>query len=320
MRELRQKPKEDGTYSFSTKLKAGLIRYQAQLSSEINGKQKVIEQADDLVCGDAFLIEGQSNAVATDWGASKVDDISNPWVRTFGSLGGDGSKGWGYAVRREGNRWQIGYWGMDLANYLVKTQGVPICIVNGAVGGTRIDQHLPNAENRTDPSTIYGRWLGRLKEAHLTHGIRAVLWHQGEADQGADGPDGGYGCETYNDYFIQMAGAWKTDMPNIQHYYLFQIWPNACSQGGNRHSDKLRDVQRLLPRDFAHMSITTTIGIKPEGSCHYPAEGYAEMARLMIPLVEQYNYEKIPDGPITAPDLLKASYSKQRTERDRARI
>jgi len=34
-----------------------------------------------------------------------------------------------------------------------------------------------------------------------------------------------------------MSAAWKQDMPNIQHYYLFQIWPNACSQGGTRQSD-----------------------------------------------------------------------------------
>ena len=105
-------------------------------------------------------------------------------------------------------------------------------------------------------------------------------------------------------------------MPNIQHYYLFQIWPNACGQGGNRHSDKLRDVQRLLPRLYSNMSVMSTLGIKPEGSCHYPPAGYAEMARLMAALVERDNYGKVFDKPITAPDLKKAYYTSDEERRD----
>ena len=98
-------------------------------------------------------------------------------------------------------------------------------------------------------------------------------------------------------------------MPNSQHYYLFQIWPNACSQGGTRQSDKLRDMQRLLPRLYSNMSVMSTLGIKPEGGCHYPSAGYAEMARLMIPLVERDNYGKALDQPITAADLKQAYFT-----------
>jgi hypothetical protein len=57
------------------------------------------------------------------------------------------------------------------------------------------------------------------------------------------------------------------------------------------------------------MSVMSTLGIKPEGYAHYPAAGYAEMARLMIPLVERDNYGKVFDKPITAPDLQKAYYT-----------
>ena len=73
-----------------------------------------------------------------------------------------------------------------------------------------------------------------MRQARLTHGIRGVLWHQGENDQGADGPTGGYGWETYQQYFVDMSAAWKQDYPNVQHYYVFQIWPNACSMGGRK--------------------------------------------------------------------------------------
>ena len=103
-------------------------------------------------------------------------------------------------------------------------------MINGAVGGTRIDQHQRNALVPSDLSTIYGRTQWRIQQAKLTHGIRAVLWHQGENDQGADGPTGGFGWETYHRFFVEMSAGWKQDFPNIQNYYVFQIWPNSCGR------------------------------------------------------------------------------------------
>ncbi len=309
----RRTPKADKTYAFAVKLKAGLIKYKVEFGTK-NGQTETVQQTvNNLVCGDAYLIEGQSNAVSTDWAGDK-SEYSNEWIRSFGSMGGDVSKGWGNAVRREGGKWEIGYWGMDFARRLVESQKLPICIINAAVGGTRIDQHMRNPANPKDETTIYGRMLRRVEQARLTHGIRGVLWHQGEADQGSDGPDGGYGWETYQQYFVDMSAAWKQDMPNIQHYYLFQIWPNACSQGGTRESDRLRDLQRRLPRLYSNMSVMSTLGIKPEGTCHYPAEGYVEMARLMTQLVERYNYGKVFDKPVTAPDLNKAYYTSNKKD------
>jgi hypothetical protein len=57
------------------------------------------------------------------------------------------------------------------------------------------------------------------------------------------------------------------------------------------------------------MSIMSTLGIKPPGPCHFPPAGYAEMARLITPLVERDNYGKVFQNPITPPDLKKAYYT-----------
>ncbi len=138
-------------------------------------------------------------------------------------------------------------------------------------GGTRIDQHQRNDENPTDLDTIYGRMLWRVRQARLTHGIRAIIWHQGENDQGAAGPDGGYGWETYQRYFVEMSADWKRDFPNVSRYYVFQIWPNACSMGGG-NGDMLREKQRTLPRLYSNMDVMSTLGIKPPGPCHLSAE------------------------------------------------
>jgi hypothetical protein len=152
--------------------------------------------------------------------------------------------------------------------------------------------------------------LWRLQQARLTHGIRAVLWHQGESDQGADGPTGGYGWETYQQLFVEMSAGWKQDFPNVQHYYVFQIWPDACSMGGrNGSGDLLREKQRTLPRLYSNLSIMSTLGIRPPGGCHFPLVGWAEFARLIQPLIERDLRGKVPAASITPPNLRHASYA-----------
>ena len=191
----------------------------------------------------------------------------------------------------------------------MENQKVPVCVINGAVGGSRIDQHQRNPGNSEDVNSIYGRLLWRVRRARLTHGVRAVLWHQGENDQGADGPTGRYGWETYQQSFVDMAAAWKEDYPNVRRYYLFQIWPRACAMGVNGSDNMLREVQRTLPSSFSNMGIMSTLGIKPPGGCHFPPAGYAEFARLIDPLVERDLYGKSFDRAVTPPNLRKASYT-----------
>jgi hypothetical protein len=213
-----------------------------------------------------------------------------------------------WKVNRPEHKAELGWWGMELAKRLVASQKLPIFIVNGAVGGTRIDEHQPTSGNHADLKTIYGRMLWRVQQARLTHGIRAVLWHQGESDQGSDGPDGGYGWQTYRHYFLDMSAAWKADFPNIRHYYVFQIWPNSCSMG-NGHGDMLREVQRTLPGYYSNLDVMSTIGIRPPGPCHYPLTGWAEFAQLIQPLIERDFYGRAPARPITAPNLRRACFT-----------
>lgn len=221
-----QKPKADRSYALAVKLRAGLIKYKVELITRTGTSETLLHTVANLVCGDAYLIDGQSNAEATDVGKEDPPYTSD-WIRSYGSMAGDPNgarlKRWGNAVvrDRQGAKAQIGYWGMELAKRLVENQKMPICIINGAVGGSRIDQHQRNPTDPTDAKTIYGRLVWRVQQARLTHGIRGVLWHQGENDQGADGPTGGYGWETYTQYFIDMAAAWKKKLP--QHQALLHV-------------------------------------------------------------------------------------------------
>lgn len=300
----------NNSYAFAVQLKPGLTKYSVEFGSTSGGRETVRHTVTNLVCGDAYLIDGQSNAVATDWGPGDFSE-TNDWIRSYGSMGGDPqSAQWGNATRKgAGDRLTVGYWAFDLAKRLVEKHGLPIGIINGAVGGTRVDQHQRNPENPEDLATIYGRLLWRVRQAKLTHGVRGILWHQGENDQGADGPTGGFGWETYRQYFIDMAAAWKQDYPNLQHYYVFQIWPRSCSMGFGGSDNRLREVQRTLPTAFSKMSIMSTLGIEPPGGCHYPPAGYAEIARLICPLVERDNYGLVTPASITPPNLNRAYYA-----------
>jgi hypothetical protein len=317
------KPAADKSYAFTLKLKPGLIQYKVELGTKTAGEEKVLETVNDLVCGDAFIIDGQSNALATDTDEQSPPE-TNKWIRSFGGPTGwgDGTpwfeedfqkKGvnpWCYPVWKigKGEKAELGWWGMCLAKRLHESQKVPIFILQAAVGGSRIDMHQRCETNHTALSTMYGRMLWRVQQAKLTHGIRAIIWHQGENDQGSDGPSGGYGWESYQSYFVEMSAAWKQDFPNVKHYTVFQIFPNSCSMGvGN--GDMLRERQRTLPLLYSNMSVLSTLGVRPPGGAHYPLEGWAVFAQMLQPILEKEIYGKVPLGPVTSPNVKSVKYT-----------
>ena len=325
-----QKPKADKSYTFALKLKAGLVKYKVEFGTKNGSAEKIEQTVSNLVCGDAYIIQGQSNAVAYNYHNNDkrpdLIDFTSDWIRSYGSGGEAGDEnatngGWGNAVitnlkinDRGGVRF-IGLWGMVIAKQFVASQKIPICIFNGAVGGTRIDEHMPDdivPANKRRP--IYANLKKRMVAAQLTHGIRGVLWHQGEADQGFDGPNNCFGSETYQQYWIDLTAAWKQDYPNIRNYYVYQIYPNACSQGGNRNSDKLRDVQRLLSRQFSSLSVMPTMNLPTGAGCHFNLEDYEIMGSLMVPLIERDACGVTHDNSITAPDLKKAKFSSDKKD------
>ncbi len=295
----------NGAYSFAVQIEGGKFTYRVEYG-KLNGagqEEPPSASVTDLICGDAYIIEGQSNALAID--NSVATDSSDPWIRTYGK-----TVGWGDAVNK-GSEMQIGVWGFIFAKRLSLNQNMPICIINGAVGGTRIDRHRPNPVDHSlefNPDTnIYANLYNRVVAAKLTHGIRAVLWHQGEQDQGSAGIDGDFNYKFYQQYFIDISSAWKHDFPNILNYYVFQIWPAAC--GENSRNDQLREVQRSLSSLYSNMRLMSTLGINPGSSCHYELGGYQVFSDLIGPLVEQDSYSTNPNSVFSAANLKKAYFT-----------
>ncbi|MEI6234384.1 MAG: DUF2341 domain-containing protein [Planctomycetota bacterium] len=319
----RREPDAQKRYALSVMLKPGMIKYKVEFGTEIGAAKTVVKTVSNLICGDAYIVQGQSNAEATGPNNDPKPDPTEPqdeWIRSFGdSHNGTTKGGWVTALRTR--QWgkpqygvgQIGTWGMILARNLVEKHRIPICIMNGAVGGTRIDQHQRNDAKHEDPATIYGRLLTRIEGAKLTHGIRGVLWHQGENNQGSASPTGDYDWKSYQQYFIDLSAAWKQDYPNIQHYYVYQIWPSGCNMGGTQAGDMLLEMQRTLPMLYSNMRIMSTLGIVSKSSgrglCHFDEEGYRQIAQLMQPLVEQDNYGLDAARVLSAPNLKRAYFT-----------
>ena len=327
-----QKPGTDKSYALTAKLKPGLIKYKVEFGTKTGGAETVLKTVGNLICGDAYIIDGQSNAEATGPNNGPTVDPETPlntWIRSYGNQHeGSAKGGWGNAVRTR--IWgkpdygvgQIGTWGMVLATNLVTKHQIPVCIINSAYGGTPIFLHQPNPTNHFDtsgsfyvsPYKIYGGLITRVTGAKLTHGIRGVLWHQGENDQGSGAPTGDSNWKSYQQYFMDMTAAWKQDFPNIEHYYVFQIWPSGCSMGGTRSGDMLLEVQRTLPSLYSNLRIMSTLGIVSKSSgrglCHFDEEGYAQIARLVRPLLEQDNYGLDRTKILSAPNLQRASFTR----------
>jgi hypothetical protein len=292
-----------GKYAFSAPIAPGRVTYKVVYGTTTGGSDTIVNTVTDLVCGDAYIFEGQSNAWATD--GLPADTTTDPWIRTYGHTTG----GWGKAVRN-GNDYTVGYFAYALALSLTTQHNMPICIINGSVGGTRVDQHQANPADHTVPGSIYSIYatlLNRVIGAKLTHGIRGIFWHQGENNSGSDSPTGDYDYKSYQKYFVDMSLAWKQDYPNFGRYVIFQVMPKPCGMGPK--GDQLREAQRTLPRLYSNMDILNTLAVPGYIGCHFSAVGYENVADRTLPVVNHRFYGIVPSAPVTAPLLQRAYFT-----------
>jgi hypothetical protein len=80
----------------------------------------------------------------------------------------------------------------------------------------------------------------------------------------------------------------------------------------------LLESQRTLPNLFSTMRIMSTLGIVSKSSgrglCHFDEAGYAQIAELMQPVVEQDNYGLDRTRILTAPNLRRAWFTSAKND------
>lgn len=274
------------SFAFSPRIHAELSMYKFVFRVD----NLVLFTSDSVVSGDAFLVDGQSNSCDGNIVPPQ------PYLRTFGSwLGVNGTDSqvvvadteWGLAQTKNHN---VNGWGMQIAKKIIDNYSIPVCVITGGVGGTSITAH----NRSTSLKSIYGQYYFRINKANLANGIKWVIWHQGEQN---------VHDTTYKSKFLALCDSWKSDFPNIQHYYLFQTRP--CYPSGG--IEPVREAQRQLPHVRSNISIMASANA-PGYSGHYSAAGYSVLANWMYPLVAHDFYGSTDTFRMRPPEIQSAHF------------
>lgn len=252
------------TFRFDPTIRAELAEYTLRVYlHRLPGDSTLVAERKRLVCGDVFLIYGQSNAI----GGSGLDTIgvNDQFLRQCGSIyGADivSSMQWTPALQPYA---AVGAVGLYLGEAIQKKMQIPIGLLNGAEGGAGIGQLSDrNANNPADLSTTYGRLLYRTQWAGVQNQIKAIIYKQGEAEAGSSPAN-------YTTNFDRLYRMLRQDYGPNPRLYVSQI--NVLTTG-SPDAGALRDFQRRLPEIYpANLSNIATVGTTAYDGLHYDLNG-----------------------------------------------
>jgi len=279
-------------------------RHTYSIKYTLNGGSAYSSQVNNLMAGDVYLIQGQSNSVASNFsGGFQANAFQDPFVRSFGSSSNNGTSSnadsfWhdanGDLTYRSGS---IGQWGMVMAKTLLDSFNVPICILNGGVGGTRIGQHQRDRNNPENLSTIYGRLLSRVRKADLLTKVRGIFYYQGESD--------GAFAVHHDTLFKKLHGYWKEDFPNFEKLFVVQV-----REGCGSPSMQLREVQRQFEFNLPNCQTISSNGLNGHDGCHFKfSQGYKELGFQIAALAARDFYNSPHTKNIDPPNIKDCYYS-----------
>lgn len=313
---------KDGVFvrSYSTQLQhLGLYKYFIlpiflptekafyKLEYRFVGTKQYTTEVDSILVGDVYLVQGQSNAVAGDYRRNSATAFDSsyisPYLRSFGSSYANAS------IAQQDTEWYpmepsktytrgaVGQWAAVMAKTLLDSFDTPICILNGAVGGTRVNYHLPYTSNHFNTNTNYGRLLTRVENAKLRNNITGIFYFQGESD--------GSQAVKHDTMFREIVTAWKKDFPRFKKLYVIQV-RSGC--GGP--SMALREVQRQFGLSIDKCQTVSANGLNGHDGCHYNfTDGYELLGWQLAALVGR-DFYNTNEKNVDPPDVKRATYNK----------
>lgn len=274
-----------------------LSQYRVVVTASRSGTRDTVLYADSITTGIVLAISGQSNSVFGDPLGTKA-----PLARTFGSnySSSPGDTAWSLSnPTLYGGGSTVGAVGKYLQDHLI-SQNMPSAVINGGVGGTTIQQHLPNATFTEALSTIHGSWSYRRRIAKVNEFINYMFWYQGESNNGND---------DYVGMFDSVYTQWHKEMPNLKHVMVIQVRP-GCN-GGN-HA-KLREQQRRLQQLYPDVMVIAAAGLPDhEGdNCHYGRLGYNALGAILSHHLDSGGFDGsrslAPEW--SSPNIVSATYA-----------
>ena len=296
-------------FNINITINSELTNYTITVYGLTGTNRNQIMQATEVVAGDVFIVQGQSNAEANERSGSAGANYSN-FIRVYASGTENGSNlqnnnNW-FIAQGDGNKetnGNAGQWGLKLAKMLQDDLNIPIAIFNGAHGGQPIEFFQAPGNYATSTSSNYGRMYYRLNKTGLKANVRGILWSQGEANSFGSG----LATQSYMNLFNDLKTAWLNDYPNIEHFYVFQTRDCDCGTTAAGRL-KIKEAQRLLAINDATISIMPTTGMSlASDNCHYPfGNGYEKFATRIYPLVKRDIYGESFTPNIDAPMITSA--------------
>lgn len=286
-----------GRFSIDSKIKAELADYAFEVYASKSGTDSsLIVRRNDVVAGDFYVINGQSNALAR--GGSV---FSSKYCRTLARIPDDS---FGYSpadtlwIKSGYSFPEVGIWGIELQKMILEKYQIPTCVLNGAVPGTRISEHIKRDANAV--YTIYDLLQQRIRISGAKR-IRDFFWLQGEDDAlSADGFDG------YPQKFTTLHDMWQKDFPMVDSFVVMQINVLFLPFYG---AGALRDFQRRTPKLYPKTTHFATNGLPYYDGIHYQREGYLALAKQVFDFIGPGIYQA-PDNPNRkSPNIRKVFYN-----------
>ena len=306
------------SFLFTPEIEAELKNYDFEVYAKQGNNEQLIKRVTDVVAGDVFLIQGQSNAVARKRdGSDSANPNQSPFLRSYGTRSKDDSEALEKQQTENDQKWYqaegdnevgsgaVGQWGLRLGRLLVDTYNIPVAIINGARGAMPISYFQRNDSNPDDLRTNYGRLLFRAKKAGVEDDVRAILWYQGESGEA--------NLRDYEDDFDALYNDWKSDYSSIEKVYTHQIRRSRRDKCGSIPEEEkllLRDLQRRIPDSYSDVEVMSTTGVNRYDECHFLyQDGYKVIADNIFGQVARDLYGSSNTQNIDPPNVQSAFFS-----------
>ncbi|WP_127571607.1 OmpL47-type beta-barrel domain-containing protein [Georgenia faecalis] len=287
-------------FSFDSRITAGLHDYDLRLEAVTAGVPRTVGHWTHVVSGDAYVIQGQSNAQAAAHTAGSTVEESE-FIRSFGSTTPDPSisaadRAWNYAGGDLSfNQAAVGQWALRMAHSLVESERVPVALLNGAHDGASVEFLQRNDADPGDIRTNYGRLRQRLGAAGLRDDLSGVFWYQGEHE--------GEDATRHLTGFRALLADWRTDLGGARaedpEYYVFQVRTTGCFSVAGA---ALRDAQRRLGSTDG-VTVLSTTAVPGHDGCHFTWPGYRALGDQVADTVRRDLFGGPSDG-VAAPNPL----------------
>lgn len=290
-------------FQLSAVIKAEPADYRFRVFLYKNNDSTLIADRQRIVCGDVYVLYGQSNiipgtALAERYGA----DFNDHYLRncTYSNASNPAASMSWYPAKEPFAA--VGSVGLTIQRLILEQYGIPTAILNGAIGGaTILTLSARDPLYHANTSTPYGRLLYRTQWAGVQKNIKAILWRQGEAESGGD-------ATGYGDKLTALYRQLREDYGDTR-IYIAQA--NLLGSGSN-NAGTLRDFQRRTPQLFSNVDAIATVGTRAYDGIHYSDEGYRQLAFEQFRLLARDFYGATDTLQIGSPDVKKVFYNTRR--------